>query len=141
MGTEIKLNLSGGTISIEGAECTSFHECKTKCNDEITITLSPPQYLKGFAADMPGLEQETSYGTHLCYFKPTVLFQGDEKKFSSIKILKDTTETEVNRPAGTIKLQSTCVSGMQCVFKVTETDVNNWTGLQLGGSCQLKCID
>ena len=83
---------------------------------------------------MPGLEQETSYGTHLCYFRPTVVFQGDGKKYSSIKILKDTTESLVNLPADTIKLESKCGSSMPCVFKVTETDVNKWTGLKLGGS-------
>ena len=82
---------------------------------------------------MPGLEQETSLPAHLCYFRPTVVFQGDEI-YSGAKILHDTTETVVNRPADTIKLESKCGSSMPCVFKVTETDVNKWTGLKLGGS-------
>ena len=83
---------------------------------------------------MPGLEQETSYGTHLCYFKPTVVFDGDEEIYSGTKILRDTKETVVNRPADTVKLRSYCVSSTPCVYKVTETDVNKWTGLQLAGS-------
>ena len=83
---------------------------------------------------MPGLKQNTSYPAQLCNFRPTVIFQEDEKEYSGTKILKDTKETVVNRPAGTVKLKSRCVSGSECVFKVTETDVNNWTGLQLEGS-------
>ena len=83
---------------------------------------------------MPGLEQETSLPAHLCYFRPTVVFQGDEEKYTGTKILYDTTETVVNKPADTIKLESRCGGGTQCVFKVTETDVNKWTGLQLGGN-------
>ena len=90
---------------------------------------------------MSGLEQETSYGTHLCNFKLRVVFQGDEKRYNSFKLLGVTTDSAINKPANAIKLQSTCVSGSECVFKVTETDVNNWTGLQLGGSWRLNCID
>ena len=124
-----------GTITDnDGIECTVSHECKTQCREDITITFNTPQYLAAFRAEMFGLEQETSYGTHLCYFRPTVVFQGDEEIYSGTKILFDTTETVVNRPADTIKLESRCGSGVQCVTKVIETDVNNWTGLKLGGS-------
>ena len=130
------ISVEGIITDDDGIDCTPSHECKIKCYGYITITFSTPQYLVAFAAGMPGLEQETSHGTHHCYFRPTVVFhfQEVEKKYSGTKILHDTTETVVNKPADTVKLQSICMSGTQCVFKVTETDVNNWTGLNLTGS-------
>ena len=84
---------------------------------------------------MPGLEFEgPTEVPHLCHFTPTVIFKDDEEVYSSFKLMKDNLEKGTNKPADTIKLQSKCGTGAQCVFKVTETDVNNWTGLDLRGT-------